>query len=89
MKQAVAPLQAIEVGIIRKKLASFDVKQHQFRETFRKNAPFSFSSDAIYKEIDEVCHIRCLCSTELSMIIDGCNFCELSKTMLFEGWNKK
>ena len=54
MKQSVAPLQAIEVGIIRKKLANFDVKQHQFRETFRKTAPFSFTSDAIYNNLDEV-----------------------------------
>ncbi len=54
MKQAVAPLQAIEVGIIRKKLASFDVKQHKFREGFRRNAPFSFDSELIYSKLDEV-----------------------------------
>ena len=58
MKQAVAPLQAIEVGIIRKKLASFDVKQHKFREGFRRNAPFSFDSDLVYSKLDEV-HIKC------------------------------
>lgn len=57
MKQVVAPLQAIEVGIIRKKLASFDVKQHHFRETFRKSAPFNFESDDVYSNLDEVCRI--------------------------------
>lgn len=55
MKQAVAPLQTTEVGIIRKKLVSFDVKQHSFRETFRKMAPFSFDSLDVYDRMDQVC----------------------------------
>lgn len=56
MKQAVAPLQATEVGIIRRKLASFDVKQHEFRENFRHTAPFEFESELVdvYNRIDEV-----------------------------------
>lgn len=54
MKQAVAPLQANEVNIIRRKLATFDVKQHEFRENFRKTAPFSFDSSDIYIRIDGV-----------------------------------
>ena len=54
MKQAVAPLQANEVNIIRRKLATFDVKQHEFREKFRTTAPFSFDSSDIYIRIDGV-----------------------------------
>ena len=54
MKQAVAPLQANEVSIIRRKLATFDVKQHEFREKFRKTAPFAFDSNDIYVRIDGV-----------------------------------
>ena len=54
MKQAVAPLQANEVSIIRRKLATFDVKQHEFRERFRKTAPFAFDSSDIYVRIDGV-----------------------------------
>ena len=56
MKQAVAPLQATEVGIIRRKLASFDVKQHEFRENFRQCAPFEFDStlSEVYARIDKV-----------------------------------
>ena len=57
MKQAVAPLQANQVSIIRRKLATFDVKQHEFREKFRKTAPFAFDSNDIYVRIDGVC--RC------------------------------
>lgn len=55
VKQAVAPLQTTEVGIIRKKLISFDVKQHEFREDFRRAAPFNFDSEDVYMRIDEVC----------------------------------
>ena len=58
MKQAVAPLQANEVNIIRRKLATFDVKQHEFREKFRKTAPFSFDSSDIYFRIDGVLNIK-------------------------------
>ena len=54
MKQAVAPLQANEVSIIRRKLATFDVKQHEFREKFRNTAPFTFESSDIYPRIDGV-----------------------------------
>ncbi|XP_064397591.1 dynein beta chain, ciliary-like isoform X3 [Halichondria panicea] len=55
MKQAVAPLQATEVGIIRRKLASFDVKQHEFREKFRYTSPFEFDAklDNVYSRIDK------------------------------------
>ena len=56
MKQSVAPVQATEVGIIRRKLASFDVKQHEFRENFRQCAPFEFDSSLaeVYARIDNV-----------------------------------
>lgn len=54
MKQTVAPLQANEVNILRRKLASFDVKQHEFRENFRKKAPFAYNSDFMYARIDRV-----------------------------------
>lgn len=40
VKQHVAPLQANEVTVLRKKCAVFDVEQHKFRERFHKEAPF-------------------------------------------------
>jgi dynein heavy chain len=52
MKQTIAPLQANEVNLLRRKLATFDVKQHEFRENFRKTAPFNYSSDVVYARID-------------------------------------
>lgn len=54
MKQNVAPLQAEEVNNIRRKLASFDVRQHQFRESFRQTAPFNYTSTHPYVRIDRV-----------------------------------
>ncbi|XP_077869744.1 dynein beta chain, ciliary-like [Saccoglossus kowalevskii] len=53
VKQQVAPLQANEVAIIRRKCTTFDVKQHEFRENFRKTAPFRFDSDEPYVKLDE------------------------------------
>lgn len=66
MKQVVAPLQANEVSIIRRKLATFDVKQHEFREKFRKTAPFPFDSNDIYVRIDgvsKICRPTQVCSS--------------------------
>ena len=91
MKQTVAPLQANEVNIVRRKLASFDVsnnqrdnatspdlsfalslsfqvKQHKFRERFRKTAPFQYECEAdvdVYALMDKV---QCN-STQFDMIV--------------------
>ena len=54
MKQNVAPLQAEECNKLRRKLISFDVSQHEFRENFRKTAPFRFASTRPYIRIDKV-----------------------------------
>ena len=54
VKQMVAPLQANEVANIRKTSASFDVRQHKFREIFRKIKPFFYNCDDPYEQIDKV-----------------------------------
>ncbi|XP_053270380.1 dynein axonemal heavy chain 9-like [Pleuronectes platessa] len=51
-KQKVAPLQAIEVSILRSKVASFDVEQHTFREDFRQNGPFRFDSESPFEMLE-------------------------------------
>ena len=53
-KQQVAPLQANEVANIRKKSADFDVRQHKFREEFRKIPPYSYSCEEPYQHLDVV-----------------------------------
>ncbi|XP_077110730.1 dynein axonemal heavy chain 9 isoform X2 [Ranitomeya variabilis] len=52
VKQQVAPLQANEVTLLRRNCATFDVEQHNFRERFRKEAPFRFDSISPYQTLD-------------------------------------
>lgn len=40
----------------------FQVKQHEFRERFRKDAPFRFSADRPYPLLDR-CHVE-ICGME-------------------------
>ena len=54
IKQQVAPLQANQVSDIRKQSATLDVEQHQFREEFRKIAPFWYKCEGPYPELDKV-----------------------------------
>uniref|UniRef100_A0A4X1UMV0 Dynein axonemal heavy chain 17 n=1 Tax=Sus scrofa TaxID=9823 RepID=A0A4X1UMV0_PIG len=51
VKQNVAPLQANEVSILRRKCQQFE--QHEFREKFRQEAPFSFSDPEPYRSLDK------------------------------------
>uniref|UniRef100_F7E137 Dynein axonemal heavy chain 17 n=1 Tax=Equus caballus TaxID=9796 RepID=F7E137_HORSE len=53
VKQNVAPLQANEVNILRRKCQQFELKQHEFREKFRREAPFSFSDPDPYKSLNK------------------------------------
>lgn len=53
-KQQVAPLQTNEVANIRRKAASFDVEQYNFRESFRQEAPFKYDSENPYEKLDHV-----------------------------------
>ncbi|XP_040845777.1 dynein heavy chain 17, axonemal isoform X2 [Ochotona curzoniae] len=53
VKQNVAPLQANEVSILRRRCQQFELKQHEFREKFRREAPFSFSDPEPYKSLNK------------------------------------
>ena len=50
----VSSLQTNEVTNIRLKTASFDVHQYNFREEFRKMAPFLYSSQEPYEMLNKV-----------------------------------
>uniref|UniRef100_A0A8C3FY90 Dynein axonemal heavy chain 17 n=1 Tax=Chrysemys picta bellii TaxID=8478 RepID=A0A8C3FY90_CHRPI len=52
VKQNVAPLQATEVAILRRKCQQFEIKQHEFREKFREDAPFSFTDPDPYQSLN-------------------------------------
>ena len=53
VKQEVAPIQAVEVADIRRKCTSFDVRQHEHRELFRKLPIFNFDAQNPYIGINE------------------------------------
>ncbi|NXL49102.1 DYH17 protein, partial [Podilymbus podiceps] len=53
VKQSVAPLQANEVNVIRRKCQQFEVQQHAFRERFGEKAPFSYTDPDPYKSLDK------------------------------------
>ncbi|XP_077184230.1 dynein axonemal heavy chain 17 isoform X3 [Paroedura picta] len=53
VKQNVAPLQANEVTILRRKCQQFEIKQHEFREKFREDAPFTFVDPEPYKSLNK------------------------------------
>ena len=54
IKDSVAPLQAKEVDVLQQKCNRFEMRNHNFREEFRKKAPFKFDvgSVAAYPLID-------------------------------------
>ncbi|KAL2078484.1 hypothetical protein ACEWY4_026169 [Coilia grayii] len=54
VKQNVAPLQAHEVNIIRRKCQQFEIKQHEFREKFRQQPFFHFSCGQPHTVLDKI-----------------------------------
>jgi dynein heavy chain len=80
IKDQVAPLQAKEVDVLQQKCNRFDMKNHNFREEFRKKAPFRFEvgpSNA-YNVIDQ-CHFDVLTmETEASALKTSCELFELA-----------
>ncbi|XP_045383116.1 dynein axonemal heavy chain 9 isoform X2 [Lemur catta] len=61
VRQQVAPLQANEVTVLRQRCTAFEAEQQEFRERFRKEAPFRFDSinphqmlDARHTEIQQM-----------------------------------
>ncbi|XP_038180482.1 dynein heavy chain 9, axonemal [Arvicola amphibius] len=52
VRQQVAPLQANEVALLHQRCTAFDTQQQQFRERFRKEAPFRFDSIDPHRMLD-------------------------------------
>ncbi|XP_062330264.1 dynein axonemal heavy chain 17-like [Osmerus eperlanus] len=53
VKQNLAPLQAHEVNIIRRKCQQFEIKQFEFREKFRQQLFLQFSFEKPHEALDE------------------------------------
>ncbi|KAJ3198630.1 hypothetical protein HDU82_001178, partial [Entophlyctis luteolus] len=80
IKDQVAPLQAKEVDVLQQKCNRFESKNHEFREQFRKKAPFKFEigCDRAYDLIDQ-CHMDVLAMEhEAQGIKTSCELFELN-----------
>jgi dynein heavy chain len=78
VKQQVAPLQANEVANIRKKSATFDVQQHEFREEFRKIPPVMYKCEEPYDYLDKY-HLKILkMEKEMATLLESAGLFEVS-----------
>ncbi|KAJ3128700.1 hypothetical protein HK098_003691 [Nowakowskiella sp. JEL0407] len=79
IKDYVAPLQAKEVDVLQQKCNRFEMKNHNFREEFRKKAPFRFDigPSRAYELIDQA-HVDVLAmESEAGGIKKSCELFEL------------
>ncbi|KAG7469713.1 hypothetical protein MATL_G00131750 [Megalops atlanticus] len=53
VKHEVAPLQTAEVSVIRRKCVTFEIKQSEFREKFRMDAPFNYNAVKPYTHLEK------------------------------------
>ncbi|KTG04987.1 hypothetical protein cypCar_00006303 [Cyprinus carpio] len=78
VKHEVAPLQANEVAVIRRKCVQFEIKQLEFREQFRTESIFFISLQEPYKLIDKMnCAVAHL-ENEMSKLQQTANLFEVS-----------
>ncbi|CAK8683563.1 unnamed protein product [Clavelina lepadiformis] len=68
VRHNVSPLQANEVSLIRKRCWAFDVKQHEFREDFRKRGPFQYTSEQPYFTLDKMERATCEMEKEMEAL---------------------
>ena len=78
VKQQVAPLQANEVANIRKSSARFDVRQHEFREEFRKIGPFMYTCEEPYEILDVNNEKICTMEQEMAALLESAGLFEVN-----------
>ncbi|RXN33505.1 dynein heavy chain axonemal [Labeo rohita] len=78
VKHEVAPLQANEVAVIRRKCVQFEIKQHDFREQFRTESIFFISLQEPYKLIDKTNRAVAHFENEMSKLQQTANLFEVS-----------
>ncbi|XP_066570660.1 dynein axonemal heavy chain 11 [Amia ocellicauda] len=78
VKHEVAPLQTAEVSVIRRKCVAFDVKQCEFRERFRLEAPFSYDSQEPYFLLEKANTEIKILEEEMAEMQESSNLFEVS-----------
>ncbi|XP_046391607.1 dynein beta chain, ciliary-like [Ischnura elegans] len=77
VKGQVAPLQAIEVGHIRKRIMSFDLRQQKLREVFRKSDIFKFGCPNPYRQLDRIQNLILSYENEMNKIMESASLFEV------------
>ncbi|XP_071446269.1 dynein beta chain, ciliary-like [Hetaerina americana] len=77
VKMQVAPLQAIEVGHIRKKIMSFDLRQQKFREVFKRSEVFKFECPNPYRQLDKIQILITSYEDEMNKIMEATSLFEV------------
>ena len=83
VKQQVAPLQTNEVANIRRKTASFDVQQHEFREKFRAIGPFFYTCEEAYNELDAQHNVIHGMEKDMTSLIESASLFEVGLFIFF------
>jgi dynein heavy chain len=80
VKDHVAPLQAIEVDVLQKKCNKFEMAVFNFREEFRRTAPFKFEigDQAAYEILDKTHFTVLNMETEANALRKSCDLFELN-----------
>ncbi|KAJ3090810.1 hypothetical protein HK102_002597 [Quaeritorhiza haematococci] len=80
IKDHVAPLQAKEVDVLQQKCNRFEARNHNFREEFRRKAPFRFEvgPDRAYELIDQAHADVSSMESEASALKTSCELFELN-----------
>ncbi|TRY96398.1 hypothetical protein DNTS_010073 [Danionella cerebrum] len=78
VKHEVAPLQANEVAVIRRKCVRFEIKQHEFREQFRTEQIFFIRLEEPYKLLDKTNRAVALMESEMAKLQQTANLFEVS-----------
>ncbi|XP_034234645.1 dynein beta chain, ciliary [Thrips palmi] len=78
VKQLVAPLQAIEVAAVRRRITAFDSQQTQYRDSFRRAPYFKYECEDPYGQLDAANERMAEYEAEMRRIQDSGSLFEVS-----------
>ncbi|KAJ8925640.1 hypothetical protein NQ315_009485 [Exocentrus adspersus] len=76
-KQAVAPLQALQVNAIKRRINLFEIRQSMYRDQFKKLSFFLWSCTNVYQKLDKTHRELSELEAELSKLQEQSNLFEL------------
>lgn len=76
-KQTVAPLQALQVNAIKRRINLFEIRQNMYREQFKKLAFFNWDCPHVYNLLDKTNRELTELETERNKLQEQANLFEL------------